>query len=42
LLSNVLYLGQVNYQGKVYPGEQPAVVDRKQWKKEWLTVDGKE
>ena len=33
LLSNVLYLGQVNYQGKVYPGEQPAIVDRKLWKK---------
>jgi DNA invertase Pin-like site-specific DNA recombinase len=33
LLSNVLYLGEVNYQGKVYPGEQPGIVDRKLWKK---------
>jgi hypothetical protein len=33
LLSNVLYLGQVNYQGKVYPGEQPGIVDRQLWKK---------
>jgi site-specific DNA recombinase len=33
LLSNVLYLGQVNYKGTVYPGEQPAIVDRKVWEK---------
>jgi site-specific DNA recombinase len=33
LLSNVLYLVQVNYQGAIYPGEQPAIVDRKVWEK---------
>jgi DNA invertase Pin-like site-specific DNA recombinase len=33
LLSNVLYLGQVSYQGKVYPGEQSAIVEAKVWKK---------
>jgi DNA invertase Pin-like site-specific DNA recombinase len=31
LLSNVLYRGEVNHKGKIYPGEQPAIVDRKTW-----------
>ncbi len=31
LLSNVLYSGQVRYRGKIYPGEQPAIVDRTVW-----------
>src|SRR5581483_9518705 len=33
LLSSALYLGQVNYKGKLYPGEQPAIVERKLWNK---------
>jgi site-specific DNA recombinase len=31
LLSNVLYIGQVRHKGAVYPGEQPAIVDRELW-----------
>jgi site-specific DNA recombinase len=27
LLTNVLYIGQVNHHGTVYPGEQPAIID---------------
>jgi site-specific DNA recombinase len=27
LLTNVLYLGQVNHHGTVYPGEHPAIID---------------
>jgi site-specific DNA recombinase len=33
LLTNVLYIGEVKHKGKVYPGEQPAIVDRKTWTK---------
>jgi site-specific DNA recombinase len=33
LLSNVLYMGQVNYKGKVYASEQPAIVERTVWQK---------
>jgi site-specific DNA recombinase len=33
LLSNRLYIGQVQHQGKVYQGEQPAIVERAVWKK---------
>src|SRR5712691_10119489 len=33
LLTNVLYVGEVKHKGKVYPGEQPAIVDRKTWAK---------
>src|SRR5258706_2245024 len=29
LLTNVLYIGEVNHKGIVYPGEQPAIVERK-------------
>jgi site-specific DNA recombinase len=31
LLSNVLYLGEVRHQGKVYAGEQAAILDRETW-----------
>src|SRR5215813_2989468 len=31
LLSNVLYLGEVNHKGKVYPGEHKAIVNRAIW-----------
>ena len=31
LLSNVLYLGEVRHQGKVYAGEQRAILDRETW-----------
>jgi len=31
LLSNVLYLGEVRHQGKVYGGEQAALLDRETW-----------
>ncbi|MEN6533119.1 MAG: recombinase family protein [Bryobacteraceae bacterium] len=31
LLSNVLYRGEVNHKGKVYPGEQPAIIDPQMW-----------
>jgi len=31
LLRNVLYRGEVCHQGKIYPGEQAAIVDRKTW-----------
>jgi site-specific DNA recombinase len=33
LLSNVLYLGEVKYKEEVYRGEQPAIVERKIWKR---------
>src|SRR5690242_723517 len=33
LLRNVLYLGQVRHKGVVYPGEQPAIVDRALWER---------
>src|SRR5580698_1331341 len=31
LLSNVLYLGEVRHQGKVYGGEQAAILNRETW-----------
>ena len=31
LLSNVLYIGEVPYQGEMYRGEQAAIVERKTW-----------
>jgi hypothetical protein len=31
LLSSVVSVGEVKYQGKIYAGEQPAIVDRKVW-----------
>jgi len=31
LLRNALYVGQVSHQGKVYPGEQAAVVEKSVW-----------
>jgi Recombinase zinc beta ribbon domain len=33
LLTNVLYIGEVKHKGKVYPGEQAAILDRKSWTK---------
>jgi site-specific DNA recombinase len=33
LLTNVLYIGEVKHKGKVYAGEQPAIIDRKTWTK---------
>jgi len=33
LLSNVLYVGEVEYRGKVYRGEQPPIVERKIWQR---------
>ena len=33
LLRNVLYIGQVCHKGVVYPGEQPAIVDRVLWER---------
>src|SRR5258706_4666315 len=33
LLTNVLYVGELKHKGKVYPGEQSAIVDRKTWTK---------
>ena len=32
LLSNVLYIGQVRYQGKTYPGEQASIVAERVWR----------
>src|ERR1022692_2074304 len=31
LLTNVLYCGEVRHKGKVYPGEQAAIINRKIW-----------
>ena len=31
LLRNVVYRGQVQYEGKLYPGEQAALVDKELW-----------
>jgi DNA invertase Pin-like site-specific DNA recombinase len=41
LLKNVLYLGQVSYQGEVHRGEQEAIVDRAVWERaqERLTTE---
>ena len=33
LLTNVIYLGEVNHKGTIYPGEHAAIVDRQTWKK---------
>ena len=33
LLTNVLYIGEVKHHGKIYPGEQAAIVDRLIWDK---------
>src|SRR6202040_2654696 len=33
LLTNVLYVGEVKHKGKVYTGEQPAIVVRQTWPK---------
>jgi site-specific DNA recombinase len=33
LLRNVLYRGDIGHKGKIYRGEQPAIVDRKVWRK---------
>lgn len=32
-LSNVLYTGRVNHKGTVYPGEHPAIVEEKVWRR---------
>jgi hypothetical protein len=31
LLSNVLYIGSIQHKGAIYPGEQPAIVDKQVW-----------
>jgi hypothetical protein len=31
LLTNVLYCGEVRHKGKVYPGEQAAIINRQIW-----------
>jgi DNA invertase Pin-like site-specific DNA recombinase len=31
ILKSVTYIGQVNYKGTIYPGEQPPVVDERLW-----------
>jgi DNA invertase Pin-like site-specific DNA recombinase len=33
LLTNVLYIGEVNHKGKIYPGEHQPIVDRTIWTK---------
>jgi hypothetical protein len=33
LLRNILYIGEVSNQGVVYPGEQPAIVERALWER---------
>ena len=33
LLHNILYIGEVCHKGVVYPGEQPAIVDRALWER---------
>jgi len=33
LLTNVLYVGQVRHHGKLFDGEQPALVDRETWQR---------
>ena len=33
LLTNVIYIGQVNHKGTLYPGEHPAIVDPAVWGK---------
>jgi site-specific DNA recombinase len=32
LLTNIMYIGQINYKGKIYPGEQAAIVEESIWK----------
>jgi site-specific DNA recombinase len=31
LLKNHIYVGEINHKGTIYPGEQPAIVDRELW-----------
>src|SRR3989441_10142005 len=33
LLTNAIYVGQVEYRGAIYPGEHPAIVDLELWEK---------
>ena len=33
LLTNMAYIGKVKYEGQVYPGEQPAIIDEATWAK---------
>jgi site-specific DNA recombinase len=33
ILSNVLYIGSIRHKGAIYPGEQPAIVDKQAWQK---------
>lgn len=33
LLTNVIYTGQVNHKGTIYPGEHPAILDPEIWKR---------
>src|SRR5437762_7263681 len=39
LLRNVIYIGQFCHKGVVYPGEQPAIVDRALWERVQLKAD---
>jgi DNA invertase Pin-like site-specific DNA recombinase len=41
LLTNVLYIGEVNHRGKVYPGEHNAIVDRTIWTKANDLLEGR-
>ena len=41
LLTNVLYIGEVRHHGKLYPGEQEAIVDKGTWKKANALLEGR-
>jgi hypothetical protein len=41
LLTNVLYIGEVRHHGKLYPGEQQAIVDKGTWKKVNALLEGR-
>ncbi|MBZ5618921.1 MAG: recombinase family protein [Acidobacteriia bacterium] len=38
LLTNVIYIGKVNYRGQLYDGEQPQVVETETWKRVQATL----
>jgi DNA invertase Pin-like site-specific DNA recombinase len=41
LLTNVLYIGEVPHHGKLYPGEQEAIVDKATWRKANALIEGR-
>ena len=43
LLTNILYTGRIEHQGKIYPGEQPQIVDTDVWNQvqEKLNTNGR-